>query len=62
MKKSNGTIGNRTRDLPVCSAVPQSLRHRVSSIATTNTLNAIKQNLKSYIGSNITFTFVLTFA
>ena len=23
MKKSNDIIGNRTRDLPVCSAVPQ---------------------------------------
>ena len=23
MKNSNGTIGNRTRDLPACSAVPQ---------------------------------------
>jgi hypothetical protein len=23
MKNSNGTIGNRTRDLPVCSAVRQ---------------------------------------
>ena len=23
MKKSNDTLGNRTRDLPVCSAVPQ---------------------------------------
>jgi hypothetical protein len=23
MKNSNGTIGNRTRDLPVCSAAPQ---------------------------------------
>jgi hypothetical protein len=29
MKKSSDTIGNRTRDLPVCSAVPQPLRHRV---------------------------------
>jgi hypothetical protein len=29
MKKSSETIGNRTRDLPVCSAVPQPLRHRV---------------------------------
>jgi hypothetical protein len=29
MKNSNGTIGNRSRDLPVCSAVPQPLRHRV---------------------------------
>jgi hypothetical protein len=28
MKKSSDTIGNRTRDLPVCSAVPQPLRHR----------------------------------
>jgi hypothetical protein len=28
MKNSNGTIGNRSRDLPVCSAVPQPLRHR----------------------------------
>jgi hypothetical protein len=27
-KKSSDTIGNRTRDLPVCSAVPQPLRHR----------------------------------
>jgi hypothetical protein len=24
MKNSNDTIGNRTRDLPACSAVPQS--------------------------------------
>jgi hypothetical protein len=29
MKKSSDTIGNRTRELPVCSAVPQPLRHRV---------------------------------
>jgi hypothetical protein len=27
--KSSDTIENRTRDLPVCSAVPQLLRHRV---------------------------------
>jgi hypothetical protein len=25
MKKANDTIGNRTRDLPACSAVPQPL-------------------------------------
>jgi hypothetical protein len=30
MKNSNGPIGNQTRDLPVCSAVPQPLHHRVS--------------------------------
>jgi hypothetical protein len=29
MKNSNKTIGNRSRDLPVCSTVPQPLRHRV---------------------------------
>jgi hypothetical protein len=29
MKKSSVTIGNRSRDLPVCSAMPQPLRHRV---------------------------------
>jgi hypothetical protein len=28
MKKSSDTIGNRTRNHPVCSAVPQPLRHR----------------------------------
>jgi hypothetical protein len=27
MKNPNDTIGNRSRDLPVCSAVPQPLRH-----------------------------------
>jgi hypothetical protein len=29
MKISSDTIRNRTRNLPVCSAVPQPLRHRV---------------------------------
>jgi hypothetical protein len=29
LKNSNDTIGNRTRDLPVCSVVPSPLRHRV---------------------------------
>jgi hypothetical protein len=29
MKKSNGTIGKRSHDHPVCSPVPQQLRHRV---------------------------------
>jgi hypothetical protein len=29
MKNSNNTIGNRSRDLPVCSTVPKPLRHRV---------------------------------
>jgi hypothetical protein len=29
MKNSNNAVGNRFRVLPVCSAVPQPLRHRV---------------------------------
>jgi hypothetical protein len=32
MNNSNDTIGNRSRDLPVCTAVPQKLRHRVPHI------------------------------
>jgi hypothetical protein len=32
MKNSNDTIENRFRELPVCSAVPQPLRHRVPSV------------------------------
>jgi hypothetical protein len=28
VKKSSDTVGNRTRDLPVCSAVPHQLRHQ----------------------------------
>jgi hypothetical protein len=31
MKNSSDIIGNRSRDLPVCIAVPQPLRHRVPS-------------------------------
>jgi hypothetical protein len=30
--KNSDTIGNRTRDLPVCRAVPQPLRHRVPHV------------------------------
>jgi hypothetical protein len=33
MKKFRDTIGNRTRDLPVYSAVPQSLRHRMTPLS-----------------------------
>jgi hypothetical protein len=29
IKNANDTVGNRSRDLPVCIAVPQPLRHRV---------------------------------
>jgi hypothetical protein len=34
MKNSSDTIGNRSRDLPICSALPQTLRHRVPYIYT----------------------------
>jgi len=29
MKNANDTIGNRNRNLPICSTVPQTPRHRV---------------------------------
>jgi hypothetical protein len=37
MKNSSDTIGNRSHDLPVCSAVPQPLRHQVPHTWTHNT-------------------------
>jgi hypothetical protein len=39
MKNSNDTIGNQSRDLPVCSAVPQPLRHRDKAV-----LNSYKKD------------------
>jgi hypothetical protein len=39
MKNSSYSIGNRFRDLPVCSALPQPLRHRVSP--TTKTIKLL---------------------
>jgi hypothetical protein len=33
------TIGNRSRDLPVCSTVPQPLCHRVPPVPTCSTIN-----------------------
>jgi len=33
MKNSNDTIGNRTRDLPVCSAVPQPTAPQRASVS-----------------------------
>jgi hypothetical protein len=38
MKNSNDTIGNRSRDLPVCSAVPQPLRYRVPQLTAVGIL------------------------
>jgi hypothetical protein len=39
MKNTNDTMGNRSCDLPVCSTVPQPLRHHVpkcKQISVTN--------------------------
>jgi hypothetical protein len=38
MKNSNDITGNRSRDLPVCSTVPQPPRHRVPYSGTTPNL------------------------
>jgi hypothetical protein len=43
MKNSNDTIGNRSRDLPVFSAVPQPLRHR--EVGSGSYLNYVFRNL-----------------
>jgi hypothetical protein len=39
-EKSSDTFGNRSRDLPVCSAVPQLLRHRVPPTVHINKINS----------------------
>jgi hypothetical protein len=44
MKNSSDTIGNRSRDIPVCSAVPQPLRHSVPHICTYKTLRDPEAN------------------
>jgi hypothetical protein len=46
MKNSNDTIGNRSRDLPVCSALPQPLRHRVPPNATVGYLKIYAEKIK----------------
>jgi hypothetical protein len=40
MENSNDTIENRSRDLPVCSTVPQPLRHRVPHSKHVEALNS----------------------
>jgi hypothetical protein len=44
MKNSNDTIGNRSRDLPVCSAVPQALRVPTTTTITTDTTTTTTNN------------------
>jgi hypothetical protein len=47
MKNSNDNIGHRSRDLPICSAVSQPLRHRVPQcgLAETRKLADEMENL-----------------
>jgi hypothetical protein len=49
MKNSSDTIGNRTRDLMVCSAVPQPLHHRLPHLANSTVSN--QRRPKSRISS-----------
>jgi hypothetical protein len=51
MKNSNDTIGNRSRDLPDCSAVPQPQRHRVSLVLSVGLMKkqSTKRNYKIMI-------------
>jgi hypothetical protein len=63
LKKSSDTIANRTRDLPVCSAVPQPLRHCVLRVTTVQNTHQMKQSQYNQVPSvshpNIHGTLVL---
>ena len=51
MKNSNGIIGNRTRDLPACRAVPQpTAPPRASHVCRRDD---IKMDLKGYVWFNM---------
>ena len=53
MKNSNDTIGNRTRDRPVCSAVPQptaSSEYYIKKSLMTCTAHQINQIKKTELG------------
>jgi len=51
MKNSNGTIWNRTRDLPACSAVPQpTAPPHVRYTGYLSGFNGILQSLKTTAG------------
>jgi hypothetical protein len=49
MKNSNDTIGNRSRHLPVCSAVPQPPHHRVPPGLCLMYINLQKPELQSWV-------------
>ena len=53
MKNSNDTIGNRTRNLPVCSAVPQPTGPPRNPMGVgTVPINAIYQQTQAYEGNS----------
>jgi hypothetical protein len=53
MKNSNDTIGNQSRDLPVCSAVPQPLRYRVPpGIQRENEIKFMKATQGFFLSGN----------
>jgi hypothetical protein len=55
MRSFNDTIGNRTRDLPLCSAAPQTLRHRVHhniNVLCINYIVSTSINVSNAISSN----------
>jgi hypothetical protein len=49
LKNSNDSIGNRTRDLPVCSVVPWPLRHRAPPFTVKEGCNMYPQNYGTHI-------------
>jgi hypothetical protein len=49
MKISNNTIGNRSRDFPICSAVPQPLRQRVPLLLGTIKYTVLVSTLDKFL-------------
>jgi hypothetical protein len=49
MKNSSDIIGNQTRGLPVCSAVPQPLRHRVPRCTVGNILISVTEEVLVFL-------------
>jgi hypothetical protein len=49
LKNSSDNMGNRIRDLPICSGVPKPLRHR----APPPPVNVNKVVIKQYMGARV---------
>jgi len=62
MKNSNDTIGNRTRDLPTCSAMPQPTAPTRTPLVVVVVLpNEFNNNLHSFITTTTTTNFIQSF-